>query len=247
MSRKHPFKLQIGGHLDQILVDEQTEKYVYKIANQVEREFYETCSKEHLDLYAFIPRIYEVSNESESKYPLKLENLVHGYEAPCICDTKIGQRLHDDFENESKIIRLQTKNLQSTSTSLGIRITGLKCYFNDSKLNWCLTREEGYQLDTNGLEDTLRKFICSDDLKRYFTDRLQALIKVIEKLNCRIYSSSILLVYDASTDKRDLRLIDFAHSRFASTQLEHCGYDYSSPDLNLLFGLSRLVEIISRL
>ena len=55
-----------------------------------------------------------------------LENLTAGMKYPCIMDVKIGRRMYDLDADPEKIARTRRKAAQTTTESLGFRLSGMK-------------------------------------------------------------------------------------------------------------------------
>jgi len=62
-----------------------------------------------------------------------LENVSAKFTHPCILDVKIGTRLHGDDCPVEKLLRHQEKNEMSTTSSLGLRLTGLQVKSSQAK------------------------------------------------------------------------------------------------------------------
>jgi 1D-myo-inositol-tetrakisphosphate 5-kinase/inositol-polyphosphate multikinase len=57
---------------------------------------------------------------------LCLENLLHGFTRPCILDLKMGSLLYDNEATDEKRKRMIHQSISTTSSSLGLRICGMK-------------------------------------------------------------------------------------------------------------------------
>jgi hypothetical protein len=81
--------------------------------------------------------------------------------------------------------------------------------------------------------------------------RLESLHETINSLSkYRFYSGSLLIVYDGSlqSDLIDIRMIDFAHSIYATTTNDEttaaaASNNHMGPDKGYLFGLERLTDV----
>ncbi|CEG67453.1 hypothetical protein RMATCC62417_03882 [Rhizopus microsporus] len=57
-----------------------------------------------------------------------LENILHGFTRPCIMDLKMGSLLYDADASEEKRQKMIYQSVNTTSSTLGLRISGLKVY-----------------------------------------------------------------------------------------------------------------------
>lgn len=146
-----------------------------------------------------------------------LENVAAGFKKPNILDVKLGARLWDDDAPMAKRVKLDKVAEETTSKPLGFRIAGMKTYqgalgngkkgvtpdgyrFYDKMYGRSFSVatiaegfEEYFQL-TKGVnaKGVIRKVI------RRFIEDLKALESVIEKAESRMYSASLLFVYEGN-------------------------------------------------
>lgn len=163
-----------------------------------------------------------------------LENVAAGFKKPNILDVKLGARLWADDAPMSKRVRLDKVAGETTSKPLGFRIAGMRTYpsalingetsddyrFYDkmygrtfSAKNIAQGFEEYFQLE-KGVKPkgTIRKVI------RRFIEDLRAIESVIEKEESRMYSTSLLFVYEG--DQQALQDA-FETERDIITSLDH--------------------------
>ena len=57
---------------------------------------------------------------------LLLENVVCNYAHPCVLDLKVGKRQYSDDCSETKVARKIARANQTTTASLGLRLTGMQ-------------------------------------------------------------------------------------------------------------------------
>eukprot|EP01133_Synstelium_polycarpum_P014371 gene14371-16958_t len=136
-----------------------------------------------------------------------LEDLTRGYQHPCIVDIKVGTR-------QKGAICAST-----TSTSLGIRVCGMRVYNQDIGANIIYDRFYGRSLTNDTLEATLYNFFSHNlttsgvasphsSSRLFNTDLIESIMDKLEKIKdpkkpfpFRLYSSSLLIVYEgAKTD-----------------------------------------------
>ena len=129
-----------------------------------------------------------------------LGNVAAGFKKPNILDVKLGARLWADDAPMAKRLRLDKIAEETTSKPLHLRIEGMKTYyrFYDKTYGRNFTVEtiaqgfeEYFQL-TKGVKakGAVRKVI------RRFIEDLRAMESVVEKEESRMYSASLLFVYE---------------------------------------------------
>lgn len=203
-----------------------------------------------------------LSSSGSRKEFILLENLTARYTFPCILDLKMGTRQHADDASEEKRKSHEARVASTTSSTLGLRVSGMQVYQQNLGYYKCHNRYFGRSLNVDGFRQTLYHFlhdgICfRSDVLAPLLERLQALYKTIEQLEgFRFYTSSLLILYegqvsdDNSNDKCnaaewklhrrasspfvDVRMIDFAHTVYS---LKNVG-----PDDGYLFGLRSLMD-----
>ena len=111
------------------------------------------------------------STKINSLSSIVLENAISGFVKPNVMDLKLGSKLWDDSASQEKRARLDLVSAQTTSGSLGFRITGMKVWQGSqatgAKLNEGLD-EEGYltygkfygrKFTAENVVDGLREFL----------------------------------------------------------------------------------------
>ena len=148
-----------------------------------------------------------------------LENVAAGYKKPNILDVKLGARLWADDAPLAKRAKLDKGAEETTSKPLGFRIAGMKTYQGvDTNAHNGITADgyrlydrmygRGFNIDTvpegfgeyfrlvknDKPEGPIRKVI------RRFIDDLEAMAHVLENEESRMYSASLLFVYEADQE-----------------------------------------------
>lgn len=221
-----------------------------------------------------------------------LENITHGFKKPNVLDLKLGAQLWDDAAKPEKRARLDAVSNVTTSGSLGFRIAGMRTYKGGSVPEAPEDLKEFVEVDKEGgfwVYNKMygRKFSADDvnegfvsyifpgakteaeldrarEVLAYFLGEVKDITEVFEKKESRMYSASILLVYegdveqyaktkqtlrsaqpeDEEEDEDDLpklaavKLIDFAHATWAPGK---------GADENALQGMRSTAKILKEL
>ncbi|KAH9908425.1 inositol polyphosphate multikinase [Xylariomycetidae sp. FL2044] len=143
-----------------------------------------------------------------------LENASFGFQKPNIMDAKLGLRLWADDAPLEKKNRFDKIASETTHKHFGFRIAGMRVYkgsTNESELD-----HEGFRIydkdwgrltvNDNNIVDSFRKFIFNEaagidkDLGKtiagIFAEDLRRVQEVLEKEESRMYSASLLFVFE---------------------------------------------------
>ena len=145
-----------------------------------------------------------------------LENLAYGYSKPCILDLKLGADLTGADAAPEKRARLEKVSKTTTSGTLGVRVTGMRVWnsvtskFVDHERHWGKTLttrtiyEEGIlgYLSAN-IRQEQKRLIASR-----FLEDIQRIISTLDDLELRVYSPSLLFVYEGDQVALDLAIED---------------------------------------
>ncbi|KAL8666278.1 MAG: hypothetical protein Q9202_001547 [Teloschistes flavicans] len=154
-----------------------------------------------------------------------LANVAAGFKKPNILDVKLGKRLWDDKAPPAKRTKLEKASEETTSGSLGLRIEGMRTWHDGEKVDGevdGLSFKDGYKVygkhyGRSLLAETIRQgfedfFLLDRDaaakglprkiINRFLED-LDGLLYVLEREESRIYSASLLFVYEG--DKETLK------------------------------------------
>jgi hypothetical protein len=187
-----------------------------------------------------------LKNENEKEYCIILENLLFPFldvtfsrgleERICILDLKLGAQLHEPSALLKKKEKMYRKSMSSTSSSLSLRICGMRILGTNYSRKYCLNLT-----NVNFASQGLNLFFhhASADIQSSIISQIKELKGVYQDLNFRIrcYSASLLVIYNADfnlgekyrssfTDRKAIldnltsvhnvqpvvRMIDFAHS-----------------------------------
>ena len=148
-----------------------------------------------------------------------MENVAAGFKKPNILDVKLGARLWADDAPIEKRKRLDEAASQTTSASLGFRICGMRLWQGFDATGQDDVQPDGYThygknygkqftSDTvgQGFKEYLRLNSTSRDSKnvrrviRRFIADLRAMRAVLENEESRMYSASLLFVYEGDDE-----------------------------------------------
>lgn len=186
-------------------------------------------------------------------YSVTLENLVRPFCHANVCDIKIGTVLYNETNprlSAEKRERMQHKARDTTSGSYGLRVTGYCLWDAHSKSFYASGKEPGRTARTMG---DLRRLLAAawqvppEVLRKHLVPRIQSLCECLAPVPVSLCSASVLVVMEGDYTARqerlahneplfDVRLIDFAHSRWCDV-----------PDQGVLLGLHTLYELVLRL
>ena len=144
-----------------------------------------------------------------------LENVAAGFKKPNILDVKLGARLWADDAPMAKRVKLDKVAEETTSKPLGLRIAGMRIYqgapgsgtvsvapdgyrFYDKTYGRSFNAEtidQGFEEYFQLKEGVKAKGQIRKVIKRFMED-LRAMESVIEKEESRMYSASLLFVYE---------------------------------------------------
>ncbi|WFC97665.1 hypothetical protein MYAM1_000384 [Malassezia yamatoensis] len=190
----------------------------------------------------------------EADNAVLLENLVYPYIHANVCDIKLGTLLYDERPGATdlgKVGRMKVKAETTTSGKYGMRIAGWTLW--DGKTHHSVGKEPGkaaqsIQDMSELLTEALR--LHSDSRRRIIVQTLLPLIRELKTrlagVPAQLRSTSILIVVEGeetdlanSIDTRktigDVRLIDFAHSRWSPNE---------GVDTGVQLGLASLMKVL---
>ena len=166
------------------------------------------------------------TNEQESRLKgkklkteqgLVLSNAAAGFNAPNVLDIKLGARLWDDDASIEKRERLDKVATDTTSSTLGFRIAGMKVWQGPDSRGTDETDEEGYRIfdkfygrkfDAKTVKQGFEEYLfvetagLSKDLGKILAARIRKDVlrvqQVLEAEESRMYSASILVICEGN-------------------------------------------------
>lgn len=234
--------VQVAGHR-QLVLDNSGN--IVKHTTRDELAMYQWFQKDITlrELAAWVPRCVAI-NQAEGI--LVLENLCGTMRAPNVADIKVGRIQSTPSMSPEKLAYLKTKEQQTTSASLALRLCGM---LTQGPLGNAHASDKHYgrSLSSEGLTNAIRNFFPDPACREAARDQIQGILRavsidgVLERYT--FVSASILLVFDhtlcVEATRRSVcaRLIDFAHSGPALELTDH--------HVGFHAGLENLVRILS--
>ncbi len=156
-----------------------------------------------------------------------LENIAAGYRKPNILDVKLGKRLWADDAPAEKRARLDKAAEETTSQVLGFRIAGMKTFQGEDMPHKVDLTPDGYKLFDKNYGRTFNVHTIQQGFEEYFLvtqgtkpasgirkvikrflEDLKGIATAIENEESRMYSASLLFVYEG-----DRLALDHAFSK----------------------------------
>lgn len=153
-----------------------------------------------------------------------LQNLYHGFSQPSILDIKLGKVLTDELTAPEKRERLANVARNTTTGSLGLRVCGMKVWGQHtsevpeiySNILEHVEEKDGYlsfnkffgrSVTDATIKDALMLFFAAapshrrHELINRFHQRLQLLYNCLLDLEVRIFSGSLLFIYESDPER----------------------------------------------
>ncbi len=144
-----------------------------------------------------------------------LENVAAGFKKPNILDVKLGARLWADDAPAAKRERLDKVAAETTSKFLGLRIAGMRTWQGLDAIGQQGVALDGYKIydkdygkkfKPDNVSESFEEYFCLKSvrtsnrsirkvIRRFITD-LMAMEDALEREESRMYSSSLLFVYE---------------------------------------------------
>ena len=157
-----------------------------------------------------------------------LQNITAGFTRPNVLDLKLGAQLWDEGASADKRARLDKVSAQTTSGSLGFRIAGMRAWKgvpapevpaelepyvevdNDAGY-WVYNKmygrkfgaedvREGFEAYVHAQGEGEREMQRAREVLAFFLGEVKDITRVFEGKESRMYSASILLVYEGDVD-----------------------------------------------
>jgi len=227
-----PYKHQVAGHCCIVKLGGR----LCKPLIHHEYEFYCILRQEYPQLLPFTAEFFgSVSmktkknerEEGECEF-IVLEDLTAGMVKPCVMDIKMG-----------------TRQRFTTSTSLGFRLCGMRVWRGDGL--YAVDRLFGRGLTASSIGSAIEEYLFDGyklrmELLPCIVNTLLRLLKVMEECPCRLYTSSLLFIYEGREENArvDIRVVDFAHGVPKDTK-------EGERDDGFVFGLKNLISLFQNI
>lgn len=171
------------------------------------------------------PSVTPTNNRNTS---IVLSNSTHGFQKPCVLDIKLGAQLWDNDAPQDKRDRLDAVSNKTTSRSLGMRIAGMRVWKKEGSYK-VYDKLFGRTFTAENAVDAVREYFDSDItpthvslLVKRFRDKVTEIRAVLEAEESRMYSASLLFVYEGDGKALDEALAEEAENakKPAKTQEE---------------------------
>ena len=152
-------------------------------------------------------------------YAIAMGNVAHGYNKPNILDVKLGARLWADDAPPAKRAKLDKVAGETTSKILGFRVAGMRTWQGAHGAGEVGVNEDGYKfydkdygraLTTETVIEGFEEYFRVEKGKkpsrnmkkviRRFIEDLKDLQAILETEESRMYSASLLFVYEGDPD-----------------------------------------------
>lgn len=202
-------------------------------------------------------KLLEASDGSGLLSHLILDDLLSDRLHPSVMDIKIGSRTWYPEAPEDYVQKCLKKDRESTSLTLGFRISGLKTYISEDSGFWKPDKKSVQKYTTEDVSLVLKRFVSSNPQADSEPDCrissgvyggsdgiLAQLLKMKEWFEVQTFfhfnSCSVLMVYEQEAGgtgilRPEVKLIDFAHVVDGQGVIDH----------NFLGGLCSLIKFVS--
>lgn len=186
-------------------------KPILKEAHRREIDFYErlrdTDNPDLIELREYVPKYQGYKKYTYNGYQneyIILDDLTDKMLEPCIMDVKIGRRTWDPLASEEKIENEKSKYVLSRK-EYAFCIPGFQVYRIPSGRLLKHGKEYGKKLQGQAVRDAIKSFlngadstICRTLLMQFLTELWKIQKWCTKQRSVRLYSASLLLVYDAN-------------------------------------------------
>eukprot|EP01116_Phalansterium_solitarium_P013864 TRINITY_DN31301_c0_g1_i1.p1 TRINITY_DN31301_c0_g1~~TRINITY_DN31301_c0_g1_i1.p1 ORF type:complete len:277 (+),score=16.83 TRINITY_DN31301_c0_g1_i1:58-888(+) len=239
MESLRPYEHQTAGHSGALV--KQDDEWIWKLSSSSEVKFYQNFYQEVTEIQAFAPLFHSVKQLNSKNY-LILEDLTHRYKKPNICDIKMGTTSVADDATPEKRATMSAKDRESTTATLGVRISGCRIY--DAAKEEYIVRDKkwGKAITSETIRDALALFFNKTNIRVYlpFLERLLGWME--RQTHARFISSSLLFLWEGAEGDNPVpavaKMIDFAHVYAISD---------GGRDESYIFGLRTLISLLKGL
>ena len=203
-------------------------------------------------------REFSMPTISSTPYIL-MRDIAEGFERPAVLDIKLGKRTWELGANPEKVERMKRKCQQGTAKALKFKVRAAMWYSREPE-KWPIIdgtnfveRKFGNTCTVEELIDFFRDFFHFNEQLSYFIKQLkelrEALMKLRNEANTRMFSSSVLLTYDENDPtKKECRILDFAKTYWNINEIaENFHESVNDCEDDVIPAISNLMNILSSL
>lgn len=136
-----------------------------------------------------------------------LSNATHGFVKPCVLDIKLGAQLWDNDAPQDKRDRLDAVSDKTTSRALGMRVAGMRVWKKgeEDKDGYYKVYDKHYgrTFSAETVIEAIKEFFAADIsepqvklIAERFRTKVSEIKAVLEAAESRMYSASLLFVYE---------------------------------------------------
>lgn len=214
-ANKDKSQSQAGGHAGSLIA--RGDKLL-KRAGPAELKFYKELFSENqadedlIALRSFVPQYFGTEQIDNTPY-LVLENLLTGFDHPNLLDCKIGKVTWTKDHNERKTADQKKKAAETTTGSLGFRISGLVVKDPAGKVVESFAKEEGfYAIKPDNIHQQFRKIVGEDKkLIKTLIKQTQKLLKWFKHQKSKTFFTASVFYVVGKNGAAQTKFIDFAH------------------------------------
>ncbi|KAL6972940.1 inositol polyphosphate multikinase [Sarracenia purpurea var. burkii] len=210
----------------------------------------------------FGTQLLEASDGSGMLPHIVLQDIGSSYLNPSIMDIKIGPRTWPPQASEDYIVKCLKKDRETTSVSLGFRVSGFQIYEDKGSGFWKPQKQFFQNFSADDVRLVLKKFVSSNASAELDSDPDCAFASIVyggstgilaqllelkawfeDQTIFHFYSCSVIMMYEKElvlkgrNSVAEVKLVDFAHVVEGKGVIDH----------NFLGGLCSLIKFISEI
>ncbi|KAH0785870.1 inositol polyphosphate kinase [Histomonas meleagridis] len=231
------------------------ESLIPKVEGFVEEKDAGSISIKNPEIHLKIRKELSMPALTSTPYIL-MRDIAGGFVKPAVLDIKLGGRTWALGAKPEKVAHMRKKVESGTASSLKFKVRAAMWYSKNPD-KWPITENANYierDFGNNCTEEELRNFLKDffHDKKKlpFFIDKLEklknALYKLRNEANARLFSSSVLLVYDEEDEsKKECRLLDFAKTYWNINKMaEEFNENVKDCEDDILPGIQNLIVLL---
>ncbi|KAI7871033.1 hypothetical protein BDF14DRAFT_1767719 [Spinellus fusiger] len=131
-----------------------------RASTPAEQQLLTTAPQESVVSLPGTPSLPPLDSQNNTENHICLENLLRGFTRPCVLDLKLGKTLYDSRANEAKKAKMQLNAQNTTTESMGLRVSGMKVYDATEDVYHIYKKSFGRSLTQETLPDAFMAFLC---------------------------------------------------------------------------------------